>query len=389
MSILPAGEALATSAKRPRILVVDDDAAALRLLALWLSSSGFDVETASSGEDALRAVSNGAPELVVLDFDLPGCNGAEVCAGIRNAEAEQSKNLPIIMLTAYAGETEEIRCLDAGANDFVSKPVSAAVLHARILTQLRLRSHARQLEEWNRIREADLACARSMQQGLVPQTMPVLRDWEVQAKYVPLLEVGGDMYGWEPLADGRCLFWLADGIGHGAAAALVTALTAHLFSKAAELAVSPSEVLARVNREFVKAMAGKTFMTACCAIVADDGSVIFASVGQPPLLVRRRDGSMESFPSDKAMLGVDPNLKPDENAVSLSEGDTLLLYTDGLFSLRNKKGEKFGPQVVEKVAGAGELGAQAIEDIFERIRAQSDGSPVFDDLAAIALRRLE
>lgn len=389
MSTFPADDSFPTSAKRPSILVVDDDEKALRLLSVALAATPFEIETVSSGKEALERIAERVPELMVLDFEMPDLDGAEICARVRQTESPEVKNLPIVMLTAHTGEAEELRCLDAGANDFVTKPVSAAVLQARITTQLRLRSHARELERWNKAYEADLACARSMQQGLVPQTVPAVRDWQIQARYTPLMEVGGDMYGWESLPEDRHLFWLADGIGHGTAAALITALVAHLFRKHAELAVSPSEVLARVNRDFIKAVSGKSFMTACCAIVEADGSVVFSGVGNPPLLVRRANGKVESFASDKAMLGVDPDLKPGENAVSMSQGDTMVLYTDGLHSRRGKDGEKFGPQVVEEALADGGLAEEMITDLMARISSRSDGTAVFDDLAVMVLRRLE
>ncbi len=389
MSIVPASEILRSAEKRPYILVVDDDQAALRMISLALSSSPFEIETSPSADGAMKMIATRLPDLVVLDFEMPDHDGAEMCRWIRSSEAPDVHNLPIIMLTAHTSETDELRCLDAGANDFVSKPVSMAILEARIQTQLRLRSHARELEEWNKLRAADLACARSMQQSLVPQSAPALVDWSLQAHYQPLIEVGGDMYGWEQLPDGRCLLWLADAIGHGTAAALISALTAHLFNKASELAVSPSEVISKVNREFMRVVSGQTFMTASCAIVADDGSAIFASVGQPPLLVRRQSGKVESFASDKAMLGVDANLKPDENAVSLSAGDTLLMYTDGLYSFRGPNGEKFMPEVVAQVLAEGHLGEEMIPDLLARIARRSDGAAGYDDLAVIALRRVE
>lgn len=339
--------------------------------------------------EAVNAIAQNTPDLVVLDYEMPVQNGAEVCAVLRNSESSAVKNLPIIMLTAHSGEAEEVNCLRAGANDFVTKPVSASVLHARILTQLRLRSHARELEDWRRRYEADLACARSTQQCLIPQVPPAIEDWEIQTCFAPLIEVGGDIYGWERLHDGRWLLWMADSIGHGAAAALMTALTVHLFSKASEMAVSPSEVLAKVNHEFTRAIAAKTFMTACCVLLDRDGSAIFSSVGQPPLLVRRADGTVESFASDKAMLGVDPALKPGENAVSLSQGDVLLIHTDGLHSFRNPGGEKLTAQSVEACLREHPLGPEMLGDLCGRIASLSNGSPAFDDLAAIAIRRLD
>jgi phosphoserine phosphatase RsbU/P len=197
------------------------------------------------------------------------------------------------------------------------------------------------------------------------------------------------MYGWEDLPDDRRLFWVADGVGHGTAAALITALMTHLFSKASELAVSPSSVLSKVNREFIRAVSGKAFMTACCAIVEADGSVVFAGAGCPPVMVRRSNGQVETFASDKAMLGVDADFIPGENAVSMSQGDTILFYTDGLHSLRGKDGEKFTAQVVAEALSDGGLAEEMITDLTARIASRSDGRPAFDDLAVIVMRRLE
>jgi hypothetical protein len=124
-----------------------------------------------------------------------------------------------------------VLCLEAGADDFVTKPINAAVLRARIGTQLRLCSMRRQLQEQNDVLEAwrfdleqDLAAARLTQQSLIPQKPPPLPGWEVAACYRPVIQVGGDIYGWLRMADRRTLFWIADATGHGASAALLTTL---------------------------------------------------------------------------------------------------------------------------------------------------------------------
>src|SRR5213075_1321308 len=106
--------------------------------------------------------------------------------------------IPVIMLTGHGIEASEVRCLQAGANDFVTKPINAAVLQARIETQLRLRSMPRQLaqqndelDEWRRNLERDLAAARLTQQSLIPQRPPRLPGWQVAAYYRPVIQVGG------------------------------------------------------------------------------------------------------------------------------------------------------------------------------------------------------
>jgi DNA-binding response OmpR family regulator len=101
---------------------------------------------------------------------MPALNGAEICRLLRKSEREDWNTLPVIMLTAHAGEEEEIVCLQAGANDFVTKPVSRQILAARIQTQFRLsaltdelRKQNDELNRWRTAQEADLAAAQATQ----------------------------------------------------------------------------------------------------------------------------------------------------------------------------------------------------------------------------------
>src|SRR5215212_1167133 len=114
-------------------------------------------------------------------------------AGTRRLRSDADRDIaqvPTIMLTGHGGEESEVLCLEAGANDFVTKPINAAVLRARIDTQLRLSSMRRQLQQqnseleaWRRALERDLAAAQLTQQSLIPQKAPELQGWEVAACY--------------------------------------------------------------------------------------------------------------------------------------------------------------------------------------------------------------
>ncbi len=116
-----------------RLLVVDDDQAVTSLLRRGFTYEGFSVQTASSGEEALRRVHEEPPDLVVLDLMMPGIDGIEVCRRLRGADAR----LPILILTARDAVPDEVAGLDAGADDYVTKPFSFDVLNARIRSLLR------------------------------------------------------------------------------------------------------------------------------------------------------------------------------------------------------------------------------------------------------------
>jgi len=115
-----------------RILLVDDELPIQRALAPLLRSRGYDVQIASSGADALNAITVRSPDLMVLDLGLPDLEGAEVCRRVRTSSA-----MPIIVLTARGADTDKVEALDLGADDYVTKPFSPEELLARIRVALR------------------------------------------------------------------------------------------------------------------------------------------------------------------------------------------------------------------------------------------------------------
>ena len=124
-----------TSSIKPRVLIVEDETALVELLRYNLEQSGFRVSVAYDGEEALASVQEDVPDLMLLDWMLPLMSGIEVCRQLRRQTS--TANLPIIMLTARGEEGDRVRGLDAGADDYVSKPFSPTELVARIRAVLR------------------------------------------------------------------------------------------------------------------------------------------------------------------------------------------------------------------------------------------------------------
>ena len=115
-----------------KILIVEDDDALREQLEIGLMASGFEVCYASNGLDAVPAFEKNKPDLILLDLMLPGKNGIEICTEIR-----RNSGVPIIMLTARTEDTDMIRGLEAGADDYVTKPYKIEVLVSRIKARLR------------------------------------------------------------------------------------------------------------------------------------------------------------------------------------------------------------------------------------------------------------
>ncbi len=120
---------------KPHLTVVEDEAALVELLRYNFEKEGFRVSTATDGEAALVTIAESKPDLVILDWMLPHVSGLEVCRQLRRKS--ETRDLPIIMLTARGEESDRVRGLEVGADDYVAKPFSPSELIARVRAVLR------------------------------------------------------------------------------------------------------------------------------------------------------------------------------------------------------------------------------------------------------------
>ena len=131
-----------------RILVVDDMPASVKVLEAKLTSEYYDVLTATDGPSALEIIHEHDPDLVLLDLMMPGMDGVEVCRRIK--ENPQTTHIPVVMVSALKDADDRVRCLDVGADDFLTKPVNDITLFARVRSLVRLK---RMLDQWRMRKE--------------------------------------------------------------------------------------------------------------------------------------------------------------------------------------------------------------------------------------------
>jgi len=123
------------SAEQPKVLVVEDEPAQREVLAYNLEAEGFKVAKAETGDEALLLVDEETPDIIVLDWMLPGVSGIEACRRVKSKS--ETRGIPIIMLSARSEEVDRVRGLETGADDYVIKPYSVVELMARVRSQLR------------------------------------------------------------------------------------------------------------------------------------------------------------------------------------------------------------------------------------------------------------
>ena len=140
------------------VLIVDDEPAIVRLVRDYLERAGFEVMTASNGEDGLQAFARGSPDLVILDLSLPRMDGLDVARAMRRAG-----DVPIIMLTARTDEADRVAGLELGADDYVTKPFSAREIVARVRAVMRRAQTAARHDDVIRVGESIVLDAPRMQ----------------------------------------------------------------------------------------------------------------------------------------------------------------------------------------------------------------------------------
>src|ERR1700730_6383751 len=379
------------------ILVVDDDRLTRKLLVRTHSAEGYTCVESESGTDAWERVHAREPALVLLDLDMPGLNGAELLRRLRSDQNPAIAQVPAIMLTGHGAEESEVLCLEAGADDFVTKPINTAVLRARIGTQLRLRSMRRQLEgqkeeleAWRHNLERDLAAARLTQQSLIPQRPLKIPGWDIAACFRPVIQVGGDIYGWLAMKDGRILFWMADATGHGASAALLTTLTKLLFHHGSLEHATPAAIMEAVNDDFRSIFGPRLLMTAMCvALEPATGRARVVGAGHPPLMISRANGKHALVWSTAPPLALAEREQFVETIVDLRKGDAFLLYTAGLFGSSQAKRTGLNPKKLARMLDHKARDADSLLSRMLKQAAPVDGDGTLsDDIAALVVRRM-
>ncbi|MEQ8901048.1 MAG: fused response regulator/phosphatase [Roseovarius sp.] len=340
-----------------RVLVVDDSRAQRRILTASLQRWGFDVREADSGGAALRICADYAPDLVLSDWMMPGMTGLEFCRVFRDMARDSYGYF--ILLTSKSDKDEVAIGLDAGADDFLTKPVNAAELRARIAAGARILQMERELTDKNRLitstlgelqslydsLDSDLIEAKKLQQSLVSERYRDFGTAEVSLLLQSAGHVGGDLVGMFPISEGRIGLYGIDVSGHGISSALMTArLAGYLSSSVPEqnLALQktrgggfaprpPAEAIAMLNRVIMSEMETEHYFTIALADVdLVSGHVIIAQAGHPYPALQRAGGTVEFIGHGGLPVGLIDAAEFQQFEVTMAPGDRLLIHSDGV-----------------------------------------------------------
>ncbi len=397
-----------------RMLVVDDSKLQRKILTSSLKRWGYDVREAASGEDALQLCQESMPEIILSDWMMPGMDGVAFCRELR--KISNTDYTYFILLTSKSDKAEIAVGLEAGADDFLTKPVDAHELRARIRAGERILDMQTRLTDQNRaigdaLREVerlndaldnDLREARKLQQSLLPQRH---RDFET-CKVSLLLRscgyVGGDLVGFYPAGPDHLGMYAIDVSGHGISAALMTARLAGFLSPVAPdmnvalrrkddgnyEPVAPRAAIDKLNTLVLEEMDTEHYFTMLLGdLELKTGRVRLGQAGHPHPLVHRATGEITQDSPGGFPVGLFDGAEFSEFEVQLEPGDRLLLHSDGITECTNRKGEMLGEDGLEEIASdLGDLtGATFFEAFLWKLTDFADGLAMQDDVSSVLL----
>lgn len=236
----------------------------------------------------------------------------------------------------------------------------------------------------------ELQLARDLQASLIPHEMPAGDHWDIAAFNRIANTVGGDIYDFVPLPDGRLAVLFGDASGHGMAAGLVMAVAHAAFRTQLEVEPSPPSIMASLNRILCRTGGSRSFFSCCYLLLSPDGSFQATIAGHPPILRIDCTGKMvERIGRGAYPLGVKAGLTWEIVSGTLTEGERLLLHSDGLTEARNANDHEFGDQYVEVIAGWHPTASASlmIETLIGEWRLFMGDTVPEDDVSVAVLRK--
>jgi phosphoserine phosphatase RsbU/P len=393
-----------------KALVVDDAPDIRIFVRTLLEKWGYETDVASEGLEGFAKLKDSDIPLLVCDWMMPGMSGPELCRAVR--EAELGRYVYVILLTGRSEKADLVEGLNAGADDFLSKPIDAPVLKARLRVAERILSLEQRLSEQNRqLRDSrnrleqaydqiqtDLKAAARVQRQMLPTSdrpvLPLHAEW----MFLPAAQVSGDNFNFFELTANLIGFYHLDVSGHGIPAALLSASLSRSLVPGGGPGVAvkadfldPARFLADLNRQ-LGSPDGEVEKYATIAYGTIDkrsGEVEIALAGHPHPIVLRHCGKIEYLTAGGLPVGMFPEVTYEPQRLRLDPGDRLILYSDGVTECENVGGDAFGEAQLEAIAISSTCASapQLTEAIGASLREWRGPGDFEDDISVLVLTR--
>ena len=394
------------------ILVVDDSRLQRKILSSSLARWGFEVVEAESGAEAIAICLERKPELVISDWIMPEMTGIEFCKKFREITSESYGYF--ILLTSKSEKNDVAEGLDAGADDFLTKPVNGSELRARITAGERIIEMQRELKQKNRVigetldelqrlydsLDNDLMEAKKLQQSLVPERFKEIEDSHLSLLLRSSGHVGGDLVGYYSVGKGHLGLYGLDVSGHGISSALMTArLAGYLSGNALDQNITLEKsddgtyssrpldkAIESLNEMVLGEMETEHYFTLMLAdINLETGAVKISQAGHPHPVIQRKNGDIEQDGTGGFPVGLMSGVSFDVFETHLNPGDRLIIFSDGVTECPNEEGDMLEESgLAEMLTSLADVrGPALLETVIWKLCEYAGNSEFPDDVSGI------
>lgn len=395
-----------------KILLVDDDAVARKIASAMLQHQGHQVVEACDGECAWQLMRDDDISFVVSDWVMPDLAGVDLCRRIRAAGL--NRYVYVILCTSRGEKSDLIEGMDAGADDFLVKPVSADELRVKVRAGERVLSLQQGLADKNqelaRINtqlhsshkriEDDLKAAAWMQKTLLPPPSLESNGLRCHWRFEPSGYVAGDIFNFFPMDEQAVGFYLLDVSGHGVPAAMLSVTLSMVLTpevtrgsplkrpngESQPELLAPDAVIRDLNRRF-QTRDDRYFTMLYGLIDTDSSTLRLAQAGHPGPIYMGKDGQLGILGKGGMPVGLWREIEFDYFEMPVRSGDRLLLYSDGVTECLNEEGEAFGEQRLLNYleSTASERTDGLLGGLLGQLGSWRNGADSEDDISLLAI----
>jgi sigma-B regulation protein RsbU (phosphoserine phosphatase) len=378
-----------------RLLIVDHDQLSRDILSRNLRREGYQVEVEEDGERAMARLAEQTTDLLLWEVTLPTLSGPDMLARVKRDLVMQA--MPIVLLSEQKENATVIRCIEAGADDYLSKPFNPALLKARIrgcLERKTLRDQEQRLLATIQLQQErlqdELSEAAAYLRSLLPApfTEPFVIDW----RFLPSSELGGDAFGYHWIDDDHFALYLLDVCGHGVGAALLSVTVLNVLRSGAMQSTDfrdPEAVLGAVNRAFPMEEQNDRYFTLWYGVYRrSTRKLTFGSGGHPPaLLFAPGEAEPRKLAARGMMIGGMPGSRYQAQSCEIPPGSRFFLFCDGAYEITRPDGKICTFDDLAQLLGHFPANACIdLDAVVARIRDLRGPFPLEDDLSLVTIQ---
>ncbi len=384
-----------------RILSVDDDSKLREKIATYLEDSGFVVNEANNGAEALEMFNAKKPDLVLCDLQMPVMGGLELIEKLK----KDSPETPVIAMSGTDKMNIVLDALRLGAWDFIAKPISNMTVLEHVVCKalergrlvIENRKYRIELEEKNmqltqslgQLKE-DQNAGKSVQQKLLPALDYTFKDYSFTHTVIPSLYLSGDFVDYFQIAENKIGFYIADVSGHGASSAFVTVLLKSLVEhflnnyqlRHDDTILHPDKVLKHLSDDILNAKLGKYLTMIYCVLDLAENKLLYSVGGHYPNPIIWNGKESSYLEGSGFAVGIFKDAKFQTQTYSLPEEFSLAMFSDGIFEIMNEPDLKTKEKKLLSLVNKSPL---TINEVLDTLKIKEGECP--DDITLLLMNR--